>query len=232
MLAEIERALRQASTRIIESVVNFLPGVLVLVVLLAGALIAALIVRFLVARMMRGLDFDRRASFSMPTLADWSPSRSPSQLVARTAYWFVLLLGLLMGFTALDAAIPTRFANSVFGYLPDLLAALVIFIVGGLAARFLAQRVLISAVNMQIRSARLLSLGIKWLVLLVATAMALEHLRIGRTILLLAFGIVFGGTVLAIALAVGLGAKDVVRGALEQQTQDTQAPADKKLDHV
>ena len=60
--------------------------------------------------------------------------------------------------------------------------------------------------------------------------MALDHIGIGRTVLLLAFGILFGGIVLAIALAVGLGARDVVTRALERQLRE---PArDDKLDHV
>jgi len=69
---------------------------------------------------------------------------------------------------------------SVFQYLPNLLAALMILIVGAVAARFLARSVLIGAVNMQIQSARLISLVVKWLVLLVAVAMALDHLSIGQ----------------------------------------------------
>jgi hypothetical protein len=83
---------------------------------------------------------------------------------------------------------------------------------------------------MYIQFARFLSLAVKWLVLIVAAAMALDHVGIGRTILLLAFGIVFGGIVLATALAVGLGAKDVVTRALERQLRE---PAHQdKLDHV
>jgi uncharacterized membrane protein len=84
----------------------------------------------------------------------------------------------------------------------------------------LARSALIGAVNMQIRSARLLSLAVKWLVLLVTVAMALDHLGIGRTVLLLAFAILLGGIVLAAALALGLGARDVVGRALERQLRE------------
>jgi hypothetical protein len=48
---------------------------------------------------------------------------------------------------------------------------------------------------------------------------------------LLAFGLLFGGIVLALALAVGLGAKDVVGRALERQTLPPEKPED-KLDHI
>jgi hypothetical protein len=59
---------------------------------------------------------------------------------------------------------------------------------------------------------------VRWLVLVLAAAMALEHLGIGGRIVELAFGILFGGIVLTLALAIGLGSKDLVSRSLERQT--------------
>jgi hypothetical protein len=72
---------------------------------------------------------------------------------------------------------------------------------------------------------------VKWLVLLVAVAMALDHLAIGRGVLLLAFAILFGGLVLAAALAVGLGARDAVSRALEAQLREP-PEGDDSISHV
>jgi hypothetical protein len=179
---------------------------------------------------LHGLDFDRRAEPLGLSLGNWTATRSASQLLASTVAWTILVMGLLLGLTALDAALPSQFATSVLSYAPHLLAALLILIVGGVIARFLATAVLIGAVNMGLQSARLLSLGVKWLVLIVAAAMALDHVGIGRTVLLLAFGILFGGVVLAMALAVGLGAKDAVSRALEQQSREPKQGD--RIDHV
>ena len=62
--------------------------------------------------------------------------------------------------------------------------------------------------------------------------MALDHLGIGRRVTLLAFGILFGGIVMAAALAVGLGARDVVGRALEQQFRQTPRRGDDTVNHV
>jgi hypothetical protein len=230
MVEQFDRALRLAGTRIVESVANFLPGALVFLVLLGGALVVALVVRYVLRRALTGLDFDRRADLLGISLADWSLSRSATTVVASIAYWTILALGLLLGLTALDAALPSQFAMSVLQYVPHLLAALAILVVGGILARFLARGILIGAVNMGVQYARLLSLTVKWLVLIVAAAMALDHIGIGRTVLLLAFGILFGGVVLALALAVGLGARDVVSRALERQLREP--TRDDTLNHV
>lgn len=232
MWEQVDRILRQATTQITDHIANFLPGMLVSLMLMLMAFVVALLARMLLVRALRGLDFDRRVDrLGLAALMGWPASTSPSQTVARVIYWTILILGLLVSLTALNATIPSQLALSVFEYLPHLLAALMILIVGAVAARFFARSVLIGAVNMQIQSARLLSLAVKWLVLLVAAAMALDHLGIGRSVLLLAFAILFGGIVFAAALAVGLGARDVVSRTLERQLREPPR-GDDKVNHV
>jgi hypothetical protein len=231
MWERIELILRQATEHIAQHVADFLPGVLVAVILVLLTFVVATLVRSLLARGLRAVEFDRRAGQLGLAAGGWPSATNASQTVASAAYWAIVVLGLLASLTALNATMPSQLAMSVFEYVPHLLAALVILLVGAVAARLLARSVLIGAVNMRIQSARLLSLAVKWLVQIVAIAMALDHLGIGRTILLLAFAILFGGIVLAAALALGLGARDVVSRALERQFGEP-LPGDDKVDHV
>ena len=232
MWGQVKAILQQATVQITDHVANFLPGLLVSLTLILVAFVLALLARMLVLRALRGLDLDSRAErVRLAALVGWPASTSLSQTIARVVYWTILVLGLLLSLTALNATIPSQLAMSVFEYLPHLLAALMILVVGTIAARFVARSVLIDAVNMQMRSARLLSAGVKWLVLLVAVAMALNHLRIGGNILLLAFGILFGGIVFGAALAVGLGVRDLVSRTLERQLGESPRAED-KVDHV
>jgi hypothetical protein len=232
MWEQVDRVLRQAITQIADNIASFLPGVLVSLTLVALTFVGAVLVRMLLTRALRGLEFDRRAErWGLFALPGRPGGAAPTHTVVQVVYWTILVLGLLVSLTALNATIPSRLALSVFEYLPHLLAALLIVAVGAVTARFLAQSVLIGAVNMQIHSARLLSLLVKWLVLLVTVAMALDHLGIGRSVLLLAFGLLFGGIVFAAALAVGLGAKDVVRQTLERQLRQPER-GDDTVNHV
>jgi hypothetical protein len=65
---------------------------------------------------------------------------------------------------------------------------------------------------------------VKWLVLVLSTAMALDHLGIAGRIVGLAFGILFGGIVLTLSLAVGLGSKDLVTRSLERERTGAARP--------
>jgi hypothetical protein len=231
MWEQTRQIIARATARISENIANFLPGVVVFCFIVLIAALVALLARAITVRLMRRLAVDERApGYGLGFIGDWTPTHSPSLVIARGVFWVILTLGLLIALTALDATMPSQFAVSVFQYLPNVLAAIVILVIGNLLARFLARAALINAVNLQIHAARLLSIGVRWLVLVLAAAMALEQLRIGRQILLLAFGILFGGIVLALALAVGLGSKDVVTRSLERQIREPVAP--NELDHI
>ena len=231
MWAQIDGILRQATAQITDQVAKFLPGLLVALLLLLATILVAVLVRTLLLRALRGLEFDQWAERAgVATIIGWLAA-SPSQSLTRLAYWSVLILGVLVSLTALDASMPSRLALTVFEYFPNVLAALVILVLGSIAAQFLARSTLIGAVNMRLQSARLLSLVVKWLVLLVTVAMALDHLGIGRNVLLLAFGIVFGGIALAAALAIGLGARDAVRDSIARQLREA-SQRDDKVNHL
>ena len=232
MWVQLERIMSEAANRIVKSAAEFVPGIVALVAVLAASVIFAVIARQVTMRALAGVEFDRRAQqWGLGKLSEWSSAKSASTFVGRTVQWVVLIGGILVALTALDAAMPSRFALSVFKYLPHVLSALIVLAVGSAAAQFFARAVLIGAVNMQIHSARILSLSVKWLVLIVATSMALEQLQIGRQILTLAFGILFGGVVLTASLAVGLGAKDAVGRAIERHYDRPPQERD-HLDHV
>jgi hypothetical protein len=139
-------------------------------------------------------------------------------LIARSVSWLIIFIGFLIGISAFDATLTSQLVVQAFKYLPNVLVAIVLLLAGNVVSRFLARGVLISAVNMNLQYARLLSLGVKWLVLVTSAAMALDHLGVGGRIVHLAFGILFGGIVLALSLAVGLGSKDMVSRSLERQT--------------
>jgi hypothetical protein len=231
MWEQTRRITAQAAARIAENIANFLPGVVVFCFIVLVAVLLAALARAIATRLLRRVALDERApGYGLGMLADVSTARSPSLVIARGIFWVIVTLGVLVALTALDATIPSQFAVSVFQYLPNVLAAIVILVIGNLLARFLARAALINAVNMQIHAARLLSIGVKWLVLVLTAAMAMEQLRIGRQILLLAFGILFGGIVLTLALAVGLGSKEVVTRSLERQIREPAAP--NELDHI
>jgi Conserved TM helix len=229
MWTQVEQALNESATQLMTSVAKLLPGMVAMLVVLVISGILAWLLAFLVRRSLRGINFDERtAAWGWSGLSDWAPSQSPTLLVSRLVAWFMIVVGFIVGFAAFDPELTSGLILDMARALPDILTALLLIVVGSVMARFLSRGVLIGAVNMNVEYARLLSLGVKWLVLVLTVAMALDHLGIGRRIVGLAFGILFGGIVLALALAVGLGSKDLVTRSLEREagksTHDSETP--------
>lgn len=225
MWEQVDNALRQSISRVLTSLASFIPGVVAFLVSLIIALALGALLAAAAIRVLRWLRFDEQIErLGLEGLVEWFPARSPTRLVGRLLFWSVFLLGMLVGIAALDATLMTTIAARLLVFLPNVFVAVLLLVAGSVLARFLSRSVLISAVNMQIQSARLLGLGVKWLVLLLTAAMALNHLGIGGAILRLAFGILFGGIVLAMALAVGLGSKDVVSRTWERQAEKRPEP--------
>ena len=249
---QIELALRQSIHRIVLVLVSFLPGVLAFLLALVIFSLIGWAISAVLRRLLTALRFDERLASretagSPAMIADWSPANSPTLLASRFTFWVCVLAGVALGISAFDASYSndSRYSTFLFPYVAHFTGAILILLGGSLIARFLARTVLIGAVNAQLQYARFLSHGIKWLVLVFSGAMALDHLNIGGGVVELAFGILFGGIVLTLSLAIGLGSRDLVSRSIEKSMEkpiplrptevdpltDTEAPPRPKLRH-
>ncbi len=217
----MSEALRESFYRVLTLLIAVLPGILAFAVALLVFAAAGLLISWVLRRCLTWAKFDLRVARKSGT--DWAPASSPTEIAARASFWISILLGLVIGVSAFDesyasgAALPI----SLLPYLTHAIGAALLLVAGILVARFLARSVLISAVNAQLQYARVLSLGVKWLVLVLTAAMVLDHLQVGENIVELAFGILFGGIVLTLALAIGLGSRDLVSRSLESHVEHT-----------
>jgi len=220
MWRHMSGALHQSLYRVVTLLTTILPGVLAFIVSLCVFTAIGMVLSALLRRLLVAARFDDRFARSHGSVA-WAPSSSLSDSIARISFWASVLLGLIIGVSAFDAAYATAAApsSSFLPYFTRIVGAVFLLVAGTLIARFLARSVLIGAVNEQLQYARFLSLGVKWLVLVLTSAMVLDHLQIGGLVVELAFGILFGGIVLTLALAIGLGSRDLVSRSLESHAE-------------
>ena len=224
MWQQVKQALAQSTERFLTRFADLLPGTAALVVAVLISIVLGFIVAAIVRRLLTSMQFDQRLTqWGFHSSAEWSPVKSPTLLVSRAIAALIIVAGFLIGIAAFDAEWTSLLARSIFDYIPNILGAGLVLLVGSVIARYISRSVLIGAVNLNLHYARLLSVGVRWLVMVLAVAMALEHLRIAPGIVELAFGILFGGIVLALALAVGLGSKDLVTKSLAGDAQKASA---------
>ena len=225
MWDQVGHTLNQSTVRVLSRLASLLPGMVALIIAVLFSALFAWLVALILRRFLQSVRFDEQLQrWGFSGVSEWSPGNSPAQLVIRVVSWSIVLLGFVLGLGAFDAALTSQIAFNLFAYLPNIVAAILVILIGAVVARYLARNVLIEAVNMNLQHARLLSLGVKWMVTVVAIAMALDHLQIGSGIVHLAFGILFGGIVFALSLAVALGSKELVSRSLERESGRAAVP--------
>jgi hypothetical protein len=219
MQSLFERALVEPFRRLADQFAQIItPFFSALVILLLGGTVAYL-VRQGLYRLLTAAKFDRlvdrtgMANTIMRTRVFRSPSDFAARVVQGLVWLFIILLALNAADTPMTQGLVVRFVN----YVPDILVAVLVLMLGSVISKFLARSALLAAVNAQWAGARLLAGGVRTLVMLLAVVVALEQLRIGRTALLVTFAILFGGIVVAAAIAFGLGARDLAREWLQSK---------------
>lgn len=212
----------------------FGPRLLAMAVILVAGLVLSGALRFALRFALRRLGFDALAERLglVHALGNLGFSGRPSGVFAAGAAFLTLAFFLLLALGSLDPQLGRGLVSQAFAYLPQLLVALVLLALGSVIAGFARRGVLIAAVNAGLPSARLLAGFVQSALLILFGAMALEHLGVGRQIILVSFTVLFGGVVLALSLAFGLAGRDLARELLERLARKSDSPPDDPLRHL
>lgn len=140
-----------------------------------------------------------------------------SAILAKVAGWLVIIIFGFIALGALNVPAIERLLERFVLYTPNVIVGLLILVLGYFLGNFLARAVLITSVNAGIHIAGLIARLVKVSVFLLSLTIALEQLGIGKDTVLLVVGISFGGVILALAIAFGLGGKDLAREYLQRK---------------
>ena len=206
----------------------FLPKLLALLTFLTVGLVAGRLVKMLLMRLLSALSFDAFCERMglMPALARAGVVQPASLLIGRLSFWTVFLVFTLMGIDALSLPATANLMSVLLGFLPNVIASAFLLLFGVLLGNFLAEASLIAAVNAQIQEARFIAQLVRWGLYLFTGAMVLTQLGIAKEIVVAAFCIIFGGIVLALAIALGLGGRHIARQKLERRLRERPAEED------
>jgi len=187
----------------------FIPSLVgALVILFAGYLLAKLLEKG-TARLLRRLRFNELLERGGVTQAvERSGTHlNPARVLANLVFWFVMFVVIMIAANALGMETLADVFSELVGYIPSMMAAIVLLIVGIVLGRFVGGLILASAGAIQ-GGPTLARVG-RWGVILLAIFMALQQLGIANEIVVTAFAILFGAVALALALSFGLGNREL-----------------------
>jgi hypothetical protein len=210
--------LSQALHEIARDFAHFLPRLIVMLILALVGWIIAHLAKVALRSILRLVKFDKLSeNAGTSQLLSKAALPSATEILSRFVFWVTWLGFILLGVNALGILGLQQQIAGFFLFLPRLFVAIFIMFFGMLAASFFSRAALLAAVNANMPSPRVLSLAVRSIIIAFVLSVVFEELGLAKETTLVAFGIAFGALMLGLAIAFGIGGKDLARRFLEKR---------------
>jgi hypothetical protein len=201
----------------------FLPKLIGAIIIFVVGLIVAKLIKMGVVKLLKLVRLDSAAEKTglQSFLQKGNITKTSSEILGSLIYWFIMILVMIASLDALGLPIVSDILNDIFLYIPNVVAAIIILL--GL----LSAVVRTAASNAGLTTAEALGKTALYAVIFFSASIALLQLGIGEEIVASAFIIAFGAAALALALAFGLGGKEMAAEYLKRWSEKKKAPAQK-----
>ncbi|MBA2566727.1 MAG: transporter [Thermoleophilaceae bacterium] len=212
----------------------FLPNLLAFLAILAIGFFVARVIHKVIAKVLEKVGVDRKLeeSGARQYVDRVMPDASPSNGIGRVVFYFVFAFFVVAAIGALQIPALTSFMNDVLAYIPNVIAAIAIFILAALIAGAVGGGV--AKLLGDTPTGKIVATVVPALVMVIAVFMILNQLQIAPEIVQIAFAATMGALALGLALAFGLGGRPVAERMLEDayrkgQEQKEQVKRDVQL---
>ncbi|MDD5431864.1 MAG: hypothetical protein PHO70_02630 [Candidatus Omnitrophica bacterium] len=203
--------LLEPARTVLAQIGQFLVNILLVIVILIIGWIISKLIKVVVVNGLKAIkidDLSERIELEA-LLKKGGITYSLSELFGVMCYWLSLLIAFMVAINAVGLTIAAELLNKVVLYVPNIIAALFILVLGMFAATLLKNIVQTAANNAGISQSKILGNVVDVVVIAFSVFVALEQLRIGIRITELTVSIILGSVGLGFALAFGLGCKDI-----------------------
>jgi hypothetical protein len=199
----------------LDELVAFLPRLVgFLIILVIGWLIAR-VVKALIVKALQGVGIDRALTGGSagPYVDRVLPDARPSEIIGAIAFWFIFLGAFAIAVSQLGIDALDNFIQSIVAYLPNVVVAILIFVVAGAVAASVSR--LVSRTLGDTATGRIAGVAAPVLIMGIAIFMILDQLNIAPAIVEITYVALLGSVALGMAIAFGLGGRDVAARLLE-----------------
>jgi hypothetical protein len=228
----LQRIIIEPFDSFLEQLLRFFPNFLTALIILVIGIVISGVFRILFSRIFSTVKLDKLSDrIGMSGILQKGGIKDPlSKLLANIIGWLALFTFIILSLSALKIPSVEQLLEKFFLYLPNVFVAVLIIFFGYLLSNFLGRTALIASVNAGLKISGLLGKTVKLAVFLLAVTMALEQLGIGKGTIVIAFAIIFGGIVLALSIAFGLGGRDIAKEYLEKKLKGEEK--DDEISHL
>jgi hypothetical protein len=190
---------------------GYIPSIAGAIVILVIGWFIAKLVEAVIVRVLKTIRLDAASDKAgvSNVLSQGEIKLTLSELIGAVIYWIVILVVIATALGTLNLTVAAELVSRLVDYVPNILAAIFILIVGAFLADFVAAIVRTTAGNAGINKSSLLAKITKTIIIIFAVIIAIEQLKIASAIIVLAVNIILISIGIGAALAFGLGCKDI-----------------------
>lgn len=210
--------LTQATQEIMRNVAQLIPRLMVMLIIVLIGWVIAYAFKSILRSILRLAKFDRLSEDTGATqFLRRAALPSSTEILSRFVFWVAWIGFILVGVSVLGIAGLQPHISNFFGFVPRLFAALFVMFFGLLASSFFSRAALLAAVNAGLPAPRMTASIIRTMIIVFTVSMAFEELGLAERTVLAAFMIIFGALMLGLAIAFGLGGRDLAKQFLERK---------------
>ncbi len=196
----------------------FLNIIVMLVVMIAGFIISWFL-RKLIERVLVLFRFDKWAEGVgiIHFLEKGGVKSQPSAVIGRLAFWIFVVTFFSFGLNFIGISQFTEYASRISTALPYIVISTIIVIVGIIFSTFLSRVIYMACENANLGYGDVISKGVRILLVIITFGIVFEYMGLGSTIISISFLIIFGGIVMTLSLALGIGLSTVIADLIKEK---------------
>jgi hypothetical protein len=205
-------------------------NILVMVVIMVIGLIISWLVKKFLSKMLKWFRFDKWAQEAGITnfLEKGGVQTLPSLILSKIIYWIFIVFFLSVGLNMAGISQFSEYASRISTALPIIIVSFIIVIVGIIFSNFIGRVIYLGCENARFQYGDFIAKGVRILLIVIIFGIVFEYIGLGNTIITISFLIVFGGIVLVLSLALGIGLSNVVGDLIREKFKSMAAHKDSK----
>lgn len=194
-------------------IISWIPEIIAFIVIIIIGYLFAKLVQYAIIGILRGLNLNKLISKAPFGETVERISKNPSRWIGNLGYWIVFLFGISLAVLALDAHVLSQAIYDIYGYIPNILSALLILIVAIVLSGWIYS--LVKKLMDGTVSGKIVGAIAPALILTISVFMILVQLKIATSIVIITYIALLGSLAVAFAIAFGWGGIDTARKLLD-----------------
>jgi hypothetical protein len=190
-----------------------------------GGFIVSWFIKKLLARLLILFRFDKWANEVgiINFLQKGGVHTLPSIVISKIVYWIFIVVFFSFGLNFIGISQFTEYASRVTSALPLIVVSIVIIIIGIILSNFISRVIYLACENSNIcqnaniRYGDLIAKGVRIFLIIITFGIVFEYIGVGNTIITISFLIIFGGIIMTLSLALGIGLSHVVGDFIKER---------------